>query len=57
MTTTSVSMTLEKETKGTVRYAEQNEDDNPVIGTLYMKKAALRGQRPPTIEITIQWED
>ena len=36
----SMRFEFEKETKGTVRYREISED--PVIGTIYIKKAKLK---------------
>lgn len=56
----TVLMVLEKETKGTVRYQEMSDDgtekDNPVLGTLYVKKAILDGARPPRLTVTISDE-
>lgn len=38
----TVQFEAEKETPGTVRFAEVHpEDEEPVIGSLYVKKAAL----------------
>lgn len=48
--------TLEKETKNTVRYQEDTETA-PLIGTLYVKKWALKqlndGSYPERIELTL----
>lgn len=41
---------LDRETKGALRYAEQS--DNPVVGTLYVRKWALP-TRPKFLEVTI----
>ena len=51
------TFTLEKETTGTVRYQEDAPDDNPVVGTLYVKKSALRGERPRRLTVVIEAED
>ena len=46
---------LEKETKGTFRYSEVAEDDNPVIGALYIKKHALKTHfNTPPLKITVE---
>lgn len=47
------TFSLERETKGAVRYQEQDEEDNPKIGTLYIKKSALRGERPKIVHVQI----
>ena len=53
------SMTLERETKGAVRYQEVR-DGTPVdihdavIGTLYIRKAALTGPVPKYIRVTVE---
>ena len=43
----TVTFTVERETKNTVRYQEQTEGKPPAIGTLYVQKWLL-GQNPPT---------
>lgn len=48
-----LTFTLEKETKGTYRYAEVADGPNPVVGTLYIKKSALTGDAPSTLTVTI----
>jgi hypothetical protein len=52
----TVTMTLEKETKGALRYQEVDEKHEPIepawakIGTLYLRKTAFeRGKKPPTL--------
>ena len=51
---------LEKETKGALRYQEVEQDGRPVavgswvIGTLYIRKAALNGQFPPNLTVTVE---
>jgi hypothetical protein len=51
--------TVEKETKGAIRFAEINPENNEtkdfseaVVGTLYVRKHALDGT-PTTIRVTI----
>lgn len=51
-----VKMKIEKETKNSVRYKEE-EDDMPIIGTLYLKKWSLKqefGDYPKNLEVTIK---
>ena len=50
-----VTMTQDKETKGTIRYSE--EGNMQYIGTLYIRKHAsdaLGGAMPTKIEVTIE---
>ena len=57
-----VKFVIERETKGAVRYMEVDEKgearDNmhplAVVGTLYVRKAALDGQIPSTLQVTIE---
>lgn len=57
----TVTMTLERETKGAVRYQEVNPQGQPVelvdalIGTLYIRKSKL-SDTPKTIEVTVETE-
>ena len=45
----------EKETPGTVRFQEQDPDEDPKVGTLYVKKAASKRLGNPTrIRVTIE---
>ena len=46
-----MTFTLERETKNMVRYAEIEEFDTPVIGTLYVSKEFL-GEKP-TKKLTV----
>lgn len=60
----TITFTLERETKGAVRYAELDASgrvidtrtnmDAAVVGTLYIRKAALDGQIPVRIKVTIE---
>ena len=50
----TLTFTIERETKNTVRYQEQTEGKPPAIGTLYVQKWLL-GQNPPaTLLVTIE---
>lgn len=54
---------LKKETPGAVQYEEVNENgsrrtdmDGAVMGSLYLRKATLRGEKAPDpIKVTVQW--
>ncbi len=59
-TTTTVTFSFEKETKGAVRYQETDENNLPVnieggakIGTLYVRKSALNGEIPQKLTVTL----
>ena len=45
---------LEKETKNTVRYAEEAEERRPVVGTVYVDKYELPQPFPERIRVTIE---
>ena len=50
----TLTFTVERETKNTVRYQEQTAGRPPAIGTLYVQKWLL-GQNPPAaLLVTIQ---
>jgi hypothetical protein len=42
----TLTFSLERETKNTVRYAEQTDGKPPAVGTIYVQKWAI-GQNPP----------
>ena len=44
---------LEKETKNTVRYAEEAEDRRPVVGTVYIDKYELPKPFPQKFELRL----
>ncbi len=44
----------EKETKNTVRYAEEAEGRRPVVGTVYVDKQELPQPYPKRIRLTIE---
>jgi hypothetical protein len=52
----TVRFVKERETKNTVRFAEQHDDtEDPVVGTLYVKKSAVARLGNPeslTVEIS-----
>lgn len=45
-------MTLEKETKGAIRYMEKGDPDKHMLRTLYVRKSAFAG-RPAPKEIVV----
>lgn len=50
-----IELVREKETPGTIRFAEQDPDEDPKVGTLYVKKAASQRLGHPTrIRVTIE---
>ena len=53
MTKIIIDFTLERETKGTYRYSE---DDSrmPKIGTLYIKKYAFEAGAPKKVKVTLE---
>ena len=48
---TTVKFIFERATKNTYRFAEDS--DNPIIGTLYVKKSAFKNGQPNTLSVTI----
>ena len=50
----SATFKLDKETKNTVRYAEEAEDRRPVVGTVYVDKYELPKPYPKKIRVTIE---
>lgn len=53
-----ISFKMEKETKGAVRYQEQSEDGQELIGTLYVRKSGLAlhklGAQPDVLKVTVE---
>ena len=49
----TLTFTLERETKNTIRYAEDASGKPPAIGTLYVQKWLLGNQPPQKLTITI----
>lgn len=56
MNTLVLEFRRERETKGTWRYQEQERSDGEVVGTLYIKKAALGDDPPARLRVTIEAE-
>ena len=50
----SATFKLEKETKNTVRYAEEAKGRRPVVGTVYIDKYELPKPYPQTIRVSIE---
>ena len=50
----SATFKIEKETRNTVRYAEEAEDRRPVVGTVYVDKYELPKPFPERIRVTIE---
>ncbi len=48
-----ITLTLERETKNMVRYAEVGELGTPVIGTLYVSKEFLGDKPPKKLTVTV----
>jgi hypothetical protein len=49
----TLTFSLERESKNTVRYAEQTDGKSPAVGTIYVQKWVM-GQNPPkTLAITV----
>jgi hypothetical protein len=51
-------MTFERSTKNTFRFMEDLKDptSTPIIGTLYVQKAAFAGKSPQKIKVIIESE-
>jgi hypothetical protein len=49
----TLTFTLERETKNTIRYAEDASGKPPAIGTLYVQKWLLGNEPPRKLAITI----
>jgi hypothetical protein len=49
----TLTSTLERETKNTIRYAEDASGKPPAIGTLYVQKWLLGNEPPRKLTITI----
>jgi len=50
----SATFKLDKETKNTVRYAEETEGRRPVVGTVYVDKYELARPYPRRIRVMIE---
>ncbi|MCL5989678.1 MAG: hypothetical protein M1166_05040 [Candidatus Thermoplasmatota archaeon] len=49
-----IEFQFERDTKNTYRFQEAG--DNPVIGTLYVKKSVFK-KEPKKIKVAIEWEE
>ena len=49
----NLTFTLERETKNTIRYAEDADGKPPAIGTLYVQKWLLGKEPPQKLTLTI----
>ena len=58
-TTLTLHFEPERETKGTWRFAEQHADtDEPMVGTLYIRKSALaKLGNPDRLKVTVTADD
>lgn len=52
-----LTFTLERETKNTIRYAEDASGKPPAIGTLYVQKWLLGNDPPKQLVVTIADSD
>ena len=50
----SATFKQEKETKNTIRYAEEAEERRPIVGTVYVDKYELPKPYPERIRVTIE---
>jgi hypothetical protein len=50
----TLTFTIERETKNTIRYQEQTNGKPPAIGTLYIQKWALGNPPPQKLAVSIQ---
>ena len=50
----SATFKLNKETRNTIRYAEEAEGQRPVVGMLYVQKEELPARHPKQIRVTIE---
>jgi hypothetical protein len=57
MDTQTLTFTLERETKNTIRYAEVADVDPPAIGTLYVQKWLLGKEPPKKLTVVIDAND
>ena len=57
MDSQAITFTLERETKNTIRYAEDASGKPPAIGTLYVQKWLLGTSPPKTLMVTISDSD
>ena len=49
----TLTFSLERETKNTVRYLEQTDGNPPTVGTIYVQKSAMGDNPPKTLTVTV----
>ena len=49
----TLTFSLERETKNTIRYAEQTDGNPPTVGTIYVQKWAIGDDPPKTLTVTV----
>ena len=49
----TLTFSLERETKNTIRYAEQTDGNPPAVGTIYVQKWAIGDDPPKTLTVTV----
>lgn len=50
-----LKMKMDKETKGSVRYAETGPPEEQTLRTVYVRKSAFDGKYPQEITVTVKW--
>ncbi len=49
----TLTFSLERETKNTVRYSERTAGNPPTVGTIYVQKSAMGDNPPKTLTVTV----
>ena len=49
----TLTFSLERETKNTVRYSEQTDGKPLTVGTIYVQKSAMGDNPPMTLTVTV----
>ena len=49
----TLTFSLERETKNTVRYSEQTDGNPPAVGTIYVQKSVMGDNPPKTLTVTV----
>jgi hypothetical protein len=57
MDTQTLTFTLERETKNTIRYAEETNGKPAAVGTLYVQKWLLGNDPPKKVTITLDSDE
>ena len=53
----TLTFTVERETKNTIRYQEETKGKPPAVGTLYVQRWALGEPVPPKLTVAIRAEE